>query len=51
MLPNDSHPLQDYLGTLPKPTTFREKLICWWSNVIDTALILAYKIGRKWHVR
>lgn len=43
---NDSRPLQDYLDTLPDPATFREKLLCWWSNLMDTALILAYKIGR-----
>ena len=49
---NDSRPLQDYLDTLPEPTTFREKLLCWWSNLMDVALILAYKaymIRRKGH--
>lgn len=44
---NDSRPLQDYIDTLPDPTTIREKLLCWWSNVVDTALILAHKIRRK----
>lgn len=47
MLLNDSSPLQDYLDTLPEPATFREKLLCWWSNVIDMALILSHKIRRK----
>ena len=42
----DSYPLHDYLDTLPEPVTFREKLLCWWSNLIDTALILAYKIRK-----
>ena len=46
---NDSRPLQDYIDTLPEPTTFREKLLCWWSNLVDAALILAYKIRRKKH--
>ena len=46
---NDSRPLQDYLDTLPEPATFREKLLRWWSNLVDTALILAYKIRRKEH--
>lgn len=44
---NDSAPLQDYLDTLPEPTTIRERLLCWWSNLLDTVLILAYKIKRK----
>lgn len=44
---NDSRPLQDYIDTLPEPATFREKLSCWWSNLVDTALILAYKIRRR----
>jgi len=46
---NDPIPLQDYLDTLPEPTTIRERLLCWWSNLVDTALILAYKIRRKEH--
>lgn len=41
---NDCRPLQDYLDTLPEPATFREKLLYWWSDLIDTALILAHKI-------
>ena len=46
---NDRIPLQDYIDTLPDPATFREKLLCWWSNLVDTVLILAYKIRRKEH--
>ena len=46
---NDRIPLQDYIDTLPDPSSFREKLLCWWSNLVDTALILAYKIRRKEH--
>jgi hypothetical protein len=49
MRQNDLIPVQDYLDTLPEPATFREKLLCWWSNLVDTALILAYKIWRKEH--
>lgn len=49
MPPNDPIPLQDYIVTLPEPATFREKLLCLWSNVMDTALILAYKIRRMKH--
>ena len=46
---NDSRPLQDYLDTLPEPTTVRERLLCLWSNLVDTVLILAHKIRRKGH--
>ena len=49
MRQNDPIPLQDYLDTLPEPITVREKLLCWWSNLVDTAMILAYKIKRKEH--
>lgn len=51
MMPDDPIPLQDYLDTLPEPATFREKLLCWWSNLVDTALILAHKIRRQDHVQ
>ena len=51
MQQNDFQPLQKYLETLPKPTTIREKLLCLWSDMMDTVLILAAKIkkigGRK----
>jgi len=45
----DSSSLQEYLDELPEPTTFKEKLLCLWSNLIDTALILTHKVGRKKH--
>lgn len=47
MKANDYHPLQEYLETLPEPKTFREKLLCWWSNLIDSVSVLIFKANRR----
>jgi len=44
---NKFYPLQEWLDTLPEPTIFREKLICWWSNLIDNISILKWKLKHK----
>jgi len=44
---NKFHPLQEWLNTLPEPITFHEKLICWWSNLIDDISILKWKLKHK----
>lgn len=37
-------PLQEYLDTLPEPKTFREKVVCWWSDFIDDVKIVRMRI-------
>jgi hypothetical protein len=32
---NDLNDLQQYLDSLPEPTTLREKLLVLWSNLLD----------------
>lgn len=46
MLVDDTRPLQEYIDSLPKPVTIREKLICWWSNLIDDVAVLKWKIRK-----
>lgn len=43
----DFKPLQDWLDTLPEPVTFHDKLLCWWSNIIDEILILKWKVKHE----
>ena len=40
-------PLQEYMGTLPEPKTLHEKIVCWWSNLVDDASIILMRIKRK----
>ena len=47
MKENDLHPLREYLDALPEQETFREKLICWWSNLIDSVSVLIFKANRR----
>ena len=44
---NEFHPLQEWLDTLPEPATLYEKLLCWWSNVIDDISILKWKVKMR----
>ena len=39
--------LQEYLDSLPEPTTIHEKLLCWWSNLIDAISLWNDSHGRK----
>lgn len=44
---DDSMPLQEYLVALPDAVTFREKTLCWWSNLIDAVCELKFKIAKR----
>ena len=43
----DVVPLQEYLDTLPDPATFREKFLCWLSNLIDDLSIAVRKSKKE----
>lgn len=47
MIDKNFRPLREYLDVLPEPKTFHEKVICWWSNIIDDMTIILMRIKRK----
>ena len=40
-------PLIEYLDTLPKPKTIKDRFACWLSNAIDDLSVLKFEIIKR----